>query len=459
MRIFSGIQPTGEKHLGNYAAASASTPQTQEQGEAFFCIVDLHSISVEYDPAGAARAHARRRRDAVRDRPRSRALDDLRAEPRARAHAEANWLLSSVTSFGELRRMTQFKEKSDVPGVRLGRALHLSRAAGRRHPALPDRHRPGRGRPAPAHRAHARRRRALQLPLRRDLHAPARRLSRGRARKIMDLQEPDKKMSTTGGNRAGHGATSSTRPDEIRRKFKIAVTDSGREVVHAEDKAGISNLIEIMSVATGESIAESRAATTAQGYGTFKADVAEAVVALVEPIQRALPRAARRRERAPSAARARRREGAPRRRVRRSRRCTSGWASSTTAARGRLRAAAPRPRFAVSSRHSPGASPSRSSPAYRTRCRCRTGWPTASHMRLTWCLRPSCSVSSRRLSRVPRADDPSTRRAPSARRRARSRHGAWRDRPATATLRRRPRRPSGRRSADARAGARGRRRS
>ena len=102
--------------------------------------------------------------------------------------------------------------------------------------------------------------------------------------KIMDLQEPDKKMSTTGGTENGTVYILDS-ADEIRRKFKIAVTDSGREVVHAEDKAGISNLIEIMTVATGESIADVQSRYDGEGYGTFKADVAEAVVALVEPIR------------------------------------------------------------------------------------------------------------------------------------------------------------------------------
>src|SRR3990172_11801683 len=112
MRIFSGIQPTGAKPLGNYAGGFRQYAATQEQGEAFFCIVDLHSISVDYDP------------DDLRERTLdllailiATGLDPERstifAQSHVPAHAEANWLLSSVTSFGELRRMTQFKEKSE----------------------------------------------------------------------------------------------------------------------------------------------------------------------------------------------------------------------------------------------------------------------------------------------------------------------------------------------------------
>ena len=111
MRIFSGIQPTGTKHLGNYAGGFRQYAETQEQGEAFFCIVDLHSISVEYDPADL-----RERTLDLFAMLVATGLDPERstifAQSHVTAHSEANWLLSSVTSVGELRRMTQFKEKS-----------------------------------------------------------------------------------------------------------------------------------------------------------------------------------------------------------------------------------------------------------------------------------------------------------------------------------------------------------
>jgi len=102
--------------------------------------------------------------------------------------------------------------------------------------------------------------------------------------KIMDLQEPEKKMSTTGGTENGTVYILDS-ADEIRRKFKTAVTDSGREIRHAEDKPGVSNLIEIMTVSTGESIAEIEARYDGQGYGAFKSEVAESVIALLEPFQ------------------------------------------------------------------------------------------------------------------------------------------------------------------------------
>jgi tryptophanyl-tRNA synthetase len=100
----------------------------------------------------------------------------------------------------------------------------------------------------------------------------------------MDLQEPEKKMSTTGGTEQGTVYMLDS-PDEIRRKFKVAVTDSGREIVHAPDKPGISNLIEIMTVSTSQSIEEIQARHDGQGYGTFKEAAAESVIALLEPFQ------------------------------------------------------------------------------------------------------------------------------------------------------------------------------
>jgi tryptophanyl-tRNA synthetase len=282
MRIFSGIQPTGAKHLGNYAGGFRQYAATQEQGEAFFCIVDLHSISVEYDPEDL----------------RERTLDLLAiliatgldperstifAQSRVTAHAEANWLLSSVTSFGELRRMTQFKEKSEAQEfVSAGLFTYPVLQAGdillyqtdivpvgtdqRQHIELARN---------VAERFNSRYGETLTLP---------RGVFPELGAKIMDLQEPDKEMSTTGGTEQGTVYMLDS-ADEVLRKFKVAVTDSGREIVHAEDKPGISNLIEIMTVSTGDSIAEIEARYDGQGYGAFKTEVAESVIALLEPFQ------------------------------------------------------------------------------------------------------------------------------------------------------------------------------
>ena len=213
MRIFSGIQPTGDKHLGNYAAASASTRATQEQGEAFFCIVDLHSISVEYDPTDLREATLDLRAMLF-----ATGLDPERSTSSRRATSprtpRRTGCSRSVTSFGELRRMTQFKDKSDEPGVRLGRRSSPTRCSMAGDILLYQTDIvPVGDRPAPAPRAHARRRRALQLALRRDVHRAARASTRRMGAKVMDLQEPEKKMSTTAGTEQGtvlHRSTSPT---------------------------------------------------------------------------------------------------------------------------------------------------------------------------------------------------------------------------------------------------------
>ena len=283
MRIFSGIQPTGAKHLGNYAGGFRQYASTQEQGEAFFCIVDLHSISVQHDPADL----------------RERTLDlfamliatgldpdrsTIFAQSHVTAHAEANWLLSSVTSFGELRRMTQFKEKSEAQEfVSAGLFTYPVLQAGdillyqtdvvpvgidqRQHIELTR---------DVAERFNSRYGETFTLP--RGVYPEI-------GAKIMDLQEPGKKMSTTGGTEQGTVYILDP-ADEVRRKFKTAVTDSGREILHAEDKPGVSNLIEIMTVATGESIEAIQSRYDGQGYGAFKTEVAESVIALLEPFQR-----------------------------------------------------------------------------------------------------------------------------------------------------------------------------
>jgi tryptophanyl-tRNA synthetase len=282
MRIFSGIQPTGTKHIGNYAGGFRQYVQTQEQGDAFFCIVDLHSITVQYEPEQLRQATYDLLAMLV-----ATGLDPERstifAQSHVTAHAEAAWLLSAVTSYGQLGRMTQFKEKGDKQEfVSAGLFTYPVLMAGdillyqadlvpigddqRQHLELAR---------DLAERFNGRFGETFRVPEGQYPEAGAR---------IMDLQEPENKMSTTGGTPQGTVLIVDP-PDVIRKKIKSAVTDSGREVKHAPDKAGVSNLIELMSVATGESFAEIEARFDGQGYGPFKEAVAEAVVELVQPIQ------------------------------------------------------------------------------------------------------------------------------------------------------------------------------
>jgi tryptophanyl-tRNA synthetase len=282
MKIFSGIQPTGQKHLGNYSGGFRQYVSTQERGEAYFCIVDLHSISVAYDPE-----ELRASTLDVAALLFASGLDPDRStvfvQSHVTAHAEANWLLSAVTSFGELRRMTQFKEKSDkqefvsaalftYPVLQAGDILLYQTDLvpvgedQRQHIELARN---------VAERFNSRYGETFTLPA---VETPP---VGGR---IMDLQEPGNKMSTTGGTAQGTVLISDP-PDVIRKKFKTAVTDSGSEIRRAPDKPGVTNLIEIMSVATGEQPEAIEARYGGEGYGRFKEDVAEAVVALLEPVR------------------------------------------------------------------------------------------------------------------------------------------------------------------------------
>jgi tryptophanyl-tRNA synthetase len=285
MRIFSGIQPTGVKTLGNYAGGFRQYAQTQELGDAFFCIVDLHSITADYDP--------KELHDSTLDLFAmliATGLDPDRstifAQSHVTAHAEAAWLLSAVTSYGQLGRMTQFKEKRERQEfVSAGLFTYPVLMAGdillyqadlvpigddqRQHLELAR---------DIAERFNARYGDTFRVPDGQYPEVGAR---------VMDLQEPESKMSTSSPLTAQGVVRILDEPDVIRKKLKSAVTDSGREVRHdPEQKPGVSNLIEIMSVATGETFDEIETRYDGQGYGPFKEDVAEAVVQLLTPIQK-----------------------------------------------------------------------------------------------------------------------------------------------------------------------------
>ena len=285
MRVFSGIQPTGAKHIGNYIGAMRQYVATQDanEGEAFFCIVDLHSITTDYDPKD------------LHDRTLDLAallfavgLDPDRcflfAQSHVTAHAEAAWLLSAVTGFGQLGRMTQFKDKGENKDfVSAGLFTYPVLMAGdillyqtdivpigddqRQHLELSR---------DVAERFNSRYGQTFKVPegVYPELGA-----------RVMDLQEPTKKMSTTGGTAQGTVLVLDD-PDVMRKKFKTAVTDSGREIRYLpEEKPGVSNLLEILSVASGRSIAELEADYDGKGYGDLKGDTAEAVVELFRPMQ------------------------------------------------------------------------------------------------------------------------------------------------------------------------------
>ena len=286
MRIFSGLQPTGRKHLGNYIGAIAQYVDAQERGNpAIFCVVDLHAISVDYDP--------KELRDRLYDTTAillAAGLDPDRCvlfrQSDVHEHTELTWLLSSVCSHGDLNRMTQFKEKSAKQKDFVSAALFT-------YPVLQA--------------ADVLAYRAEEVPVGEDqrqhielmreiarrfnerfgktLVVPEHRIPEIGAR-VMDLQDPTRKMSTTVG--ADNGRVLVLDDEKaIRKKFGSAVTDSDMEVRRSPDKPGVTNLIGILSATTGRGEADIEADFADSGYGDFKKAVADAVVEYLRPVREA----------------------------------------------------------------------------------------------------------------------------------------------------------------------------
>jgi tryptophanyl-tRNA synthetase len=282
--VFSGIQPTGRKHLGNYIGAIRQYVEGQDRGDpAIYCIVDLHAISVPYDPVEL--------RERLHDTTAILLASGLEPErcilfrqSDVREHTELTWLLSAVTSHGDLNRMTQFKEK-------VGRQRELASAALFFYPVLM----------ASDVLAY----RATEVPVGDDqrqhvelMRETARRFNERFGEtlvvpelvipeigaRIMDLQDPATKMSTTGGTEAGTVLVLDE-PDVIRKKVGSAVTDSGRDVMRGADKPGVTNLIDILAVARGVGPEAIEAEFDGAGYGDFKQAVAEGVVDLLAPVR------------------------------------------------------------------------------------------------------------------------------------------------------------------------------
>jgi tryptophanyl-tRNA synthetase len=285
VRIFSGIQPTGRKHLGNYIGAIRQYVEGQDRGEAIYCIVDLHAISVAYDPTVL--------RERVYDTTAillAAGVDPERCilfrQSAVPEHTELTWLLSSVTAVGELNRMHQFRDKSVAQRELVSAALLY-------YPVLQA--------------ADVLTYRADEVPVGEDqrehlelmrdvarrfnarfgediLVVPEHRIPEVGAR-IMDLQDPTSKMSTSNPSQEGTVLVLDE-PAAIDKKFKRAVTDSGNEIRRAPDKPGVSNLIDILAVARGDTPdAVEASLSDARGYGDLKAAAAEAVATMLAPVQ------------------------------------------------------------------------------------------------------------------------------------------------------------------------------
>ena len=283
-RVFSGIQPTGAKHIGNWLGAIRHYVEDQDTygSESIFCVVDLHSMTVPYEP----------------DDLRSWSLDTaavliaagldpercvLFLQGQVTAHSELAWILNCVATMGELGRMTQYKSKSDGrDSVTVGLFAYPVLMAADVLVYKADRVPVGEDQ-----RQH--------LELMRDLAErfnnrfgvtfplPEPAIPKTAAR-IRDLQDPARRMSTTQSSAEGKVLMLDP-PDLIMRKFKRAVTDSGSEIVARTDKPGVSNLLDILSAITGSDVPTLEAGYVGKGYGALKTDVAEAVIEGLAPIQ------------------------------------------------------------------------------------------------------------------------------------------------------------------------------
>jgi tryptophanyl-tRNA synthetase len=284
-RVFSGMQPTADSlHLGNYLGALQQWVALQETYDAFYCVVDMHAITVPQDP------------DVLRQRTLATAAQFLAGgvdpegstlfvQSHAPEHAQLAWVLGCLTGFGEAGRMTQFKDKSTREGSASASVGLFT------YPVLQA--------------ADILLYRADQVPVGEDQRQHLE-LSRDLAQrfnsrfgdtfvvpepyivketaKILDLQQPDKQMSKSLG---GSGCLYLLDDIDVNvKRIKSAVTDTGREVrFDPQEKPGISNLLTIMSALTGRSVAELEADYAGKGYGDFKSGVADAFVAAVTPFR------------------------------------------------------------------------------------------------------------------------------------------------------------------------------
>src|SRR3989440_694792 len=283
MRIFSGIQPTGRKHLGNYIGAITQYVAGQERGEAIYCVVDLHATTVAYEPGVL--------RESVYDTAATllaAGLDPGRCiffrQGDVREHPERCWLLCSVTAFGDLNRMHQFKEKSgsqrDLVAASLFfypvlQAADVLAYRANEVPVGDDQRQHIELMRDIAERFNARFGETLVVPEVRVPEVGAR---------IMDLQFPDRKMSTTGGSEQGTVYVLDE-PQAVRKKIGSAVTDSGTAGVRSPEKPGVTNLIEILSAVRGAAPAEGENEFDGSGDGAFKQAVAEAVIEYLAPVR------------------------------------------------------------------------------------------------------------------------------------------------------------------------------
>ena len=281
-RVFSGIQPTGELHFGNLVGALDNWVKMQEEYETYYCVVDLHAMTVPYDPSELARARPDTAKVVI-----AAGVDPTRSllyfQSQVPQHVELTWILGTVSGLGQLERMTQYKEKADRAGQNLGLLSYPVLMAA----------------DILIHRVHAvpvGDDQTQHLELTRDLVVRfnsrfgeifpiPERITPALGARVMSLQSPEAKMSKSDPDPDSR-VNLLDEPDVVRKKIKGAVTDSDRTVrFDREQKPGISNLLELFAFSSGRSVSVLEEQYADAGYGAFKDAVAEAVVQKLTPIR------------------------------------------------------------------------------------------------------------------------------------------------------------------------------
>jgi tryptophanyl-tRNA synthetase len=282
-RTFSGIQPSGNLHLGNYLGAIRNWVNQQDQYENIFSIVDLHALSLPTTREGM-QENIRNLANALLASGIDPQKSILFVQSDVREHAELSWMLSSVTNMGELRRMTQYKDKSGDHEESVSAALFIYPVLMVGDIILYDAHKVPVGDDQKQH-----------LELTRDVayrfnqrygetfRIPEPDIKPTGAR-IMSLDDPTKKMSKSNPN-PGSWVALTDAPDVIRKKIRRAVTDSGSEIVASPDKPALTNLMTIYSILTDDTLEGVAEKFVGKGYGPFKQELAEVLVGTLEPIQ------------------------------------------------------------------------------------------------------------------------------------------------------------------------------
>lgn len=281
--LFSGMQATGTLTLGNYLGALKNWVEIEDEYECFYCVVDMHSITIRQEPA-----ELRKRARALLTLYIAAGLNPekncIYYQSHVSAHAELSWILSCFTYMGELNRMTQFKDKAAKHADNINAGLYTYPVLMAADILLFQTDVVPVGSDQKQH-----------LEITRDIAErfnsiygdvftiPEPYIGKQGAR-IMSLQEPEKKMSKSDENPNGSIYLMDD-PDTIIRKFKRAVTDSDNEIRYSEDKPGIKNLIDIYGAATNKTVAEIEKEFASSGYGDFKLAVGESVANMLKPIQ------------------------------------------------------------------------------------------------------------------------------------------------------------------------------